>query len=96
VTEITTLKLCDLIVSGESEIIEFKESFGDEALETIGAFANARGGSLLIGVKNSGTICGVQVGKKTLEDLANRIQEATDPRLQPSLSMPWLRMKKKQ
>ena len=46
--EITTEKLYDLITTGESETVEFKESFGDEAIETIRAFANARGGILLI------------------------------------------------
>lgn len=41
---------------------------------------------MLIGVEDDGFVRGVQVGKKTLEDWANRIQEATDPRLQPSIS----------
>jgi ATP-dependent DNA helicase RecG len=77
VIEITEKKLFDLIATGESETVEFKESFVDEALETIGAFANARGGILFIGVKDSGDVLGVQVGKKSLEDIANRIQEAT-------------------
>lgn len=80
-------KLLELIATGESETLEFKESFGDKALEAIGAFCNSRGGTLLIGVKDSGEICGIQIGKKTLEDISNRIQEATDPRLQPSLSI---------
>jgi ATP-dependent DNA helicase RecG len=92
--EITTGELLTLIESGESEITEFKESFGDEALETIGAFANARGGTLLVGVKDSGNVCGVQVGKKTIEDIANRIQVTTDPRLQPSVSINELDKKK--
>lgn len=85
--EVTTDRLLESISAGESEILEFKESFGDKALEAISAFANSRGGTLLIGVKDSGEICGVQIGKKTLEDIANRIQEATDPRLQPLLSI---------
>lgn len=83
--DVTTNQLLELIVSGESEHVEFKESFGDKALETIGAFSNAQGGTLFIGVTDFKDICGVQVGEKTLEDIANRIQEATDPRLQPSL-----------
>lgn len=78
-------KLFFLIASGESETLEFKESFGDEAIEVIGAFSNARGGILLIGVKDSGDICGFQMGKNSLEEIANRIQNVTDPRLQPSL-----------
>lgn len=85
--EISKEKLSDLIALGESETVEFKESFGDEALEAIGAFANARGGIVIIGVKNSGDIIGFQIGKKTLEDISNRIQEATDPRLQPSITI---------
>lgn len=85
--DITNETVLDLISSGESETIEFKKSFADEALETIGAFANTRGGILFIGVQDSGEIIGIQIGKKTLEDIANRIQEATDPRLQPSISV---------
>lgn len=78
-------KIASLIALGESETLEFKESFGDEALEVIGSFSNARGGILLIGVKDSGEVCGFQTGKNNLEEIANRIQNVTDPRLQPSL-----------
>ena len=76
-----------LIEKGESETLEFKTSFNDDALKSIGALSNARGGIILIGVKDSGDACGFQMGKKTPEDIANRIQEATDPRIQPSLSI---------
>ncbi len=80
------MSLVQILSQGESEAVEFKASFGDEALETIDAFANAAGGVLLIGVEPTGAVRGVSVGKKTLEDWANRIQEVTDPRLQPSIS----------
>lgn len=79
--------ITNLISAGESETVEFKESFNDDVLETIGAFSNTRGGIIIIGVEDSGNVCGVQIGKKTIEDIANRIQEATDPRIQPSLSV---------
>lgn len=85
--DFTIHDITTLVSSGESEILEYKESFNDEALETIGAFANAKGGTLLLGVRDNGEICGLQVGKKSLEDIANRIQESTDPRLQPSISV---------
>jgi ATP-dependent DNA helicase RecG len=85
-SDIIETQLSKWLAAGESEFLEFKSSFNDEALETIGAFANAQGGTLLIGAKDSGEICGIDIGKKTLEDIANRIQEATDPRLQPSIS----------
>lgn len=82
-----TIKLENAIKQGESQTLEFKTSFGDEALETIGAFANARGGEIVIGISPDGTVCGIQVGKKTVEEWANKIREITDPRLQPSIEL---------
>ncbi|MBK8221687.1 MAG: ATP-binding protein [Candidatus Obscuribacter sp.] len=38
------------ITRGESETLEFKRSFGAEAIESLCAFANADGGTVLIGV----------------------------------------------
>ena len=40
-------EISKVLASGESETVEFKESFHDDALETIGALANAQGGVLL-------------------------------------------------
>lgn len=79
------MNVAELLRQGESETLELKASFNEDVLESIGALANARGGTVLIGVEDAGAVRGVQVGKKTLEDWANRIQEATDPRLQPSI-----------
>lgn len=81
------MNIDQIIASGESETVEFKASFNDEAIEAIAALANGGGGMVLIGIMNDGRVRGVQLGKKTLEDWANRIQEGTDPRLQPSIQM---------
>jgi len=43
-------------------------------VETVCAFANAQGGTILIGVSNAGEVVGLTLGKDTLESLANRIQ----------------------
>ncbi len=83
VVEINKTNLSNLLQEGESTSVEFKTSFNDEAIEAVGAFANAHGGMVLIGINDSGNVVGFSVGKKTLEDIANRIQEATDPRIQP-------------
>lgn len=76
-----------LLLSGESETVEFKQSMGEmrEIVETVGAFANARGGVILIGVSNAGAVLGVRPGKDTLEALSNTIQQQTDPKVFPSL-----------
>lgn len=66
-----------ILATGESETIEFKESLDREALETVAAFANAKGGVLLVGVCDDGTVRGVTLGKETLREWANRIAQAT-------------------
>ncbi|MEA3340825.1 MAG: helix-turn-helix domain-containing protein [Chloroflexota bacterium] len=66
-----------LLTAGESERVEFKEQLGNESLETVAAFANTRGGTLLIGVADDGTVEGVTLGKESLRDWANRIAQAT-------------------
>jgi ATP-dependent DNA helicase RecG len=48
--------LATILCQGETETAEFKASFNDEALETIGALANAEGGMLLLGVEPRGVV----------------------------------------
>ena len=57
----------------ENQYIEFKESWRDEYLKHICAFANSHGGSLFIGVKDDGTVIGVKDFKKLLEDIPNKV-----------------------
>ena len=66
-----------LLATGESERVEFKESLDREASETVAAFANTKGGFILVGVRDDGTVRGVTLGKETLREWANRIAQAT-------------------
>ena len=57
----------------ESQDIEFKETWRDECLKSVSAFANTDGGKILIGVNDSGvTIGGLNI-EKLLVDLPNTI-----------------------
>ena len=38
----------------ENNFMEFKSGFNEEAMETLVAFANTRGGRVIVGVKNDG------------------------------------------
>ncbi|MDT8286531.1 MAG: putative DNA binding domain-containing protein [Elusimicrobiales bacterium] len=82
--KILTTNLASLIRAGESETLEFKESFGREAIEAIAAFTNTKGGILLVGVNDDGGIVGVASAKNALKDWANQISQLTGG-LHPSI-----------
>jgi ATP-dependent DNA helicase RecG len=59
----------------ETQTIEWKESWHDEYLRWICGFANARGGTLIIGKNDRGTVLGVANAKRLLEDIPNKIKD---------------------
>lgn len=71
-----------LISQGESETLKFKSEFVKDAMETIGAFANGKGGILLIGIQVDGTISGVTLGKRSLAMWSNDIRFQSAPNLE--------------
>ena len=78
-----------LIERGETQSVEFKESLrlNDEIGETVSAFSNSDGGTVIVGVSDKGGVSGVDIGKNTLEELANYIKRNTDPRIFPSVKI---------
>ena len=74
-------ELSKLLESGETETLEFKEGFDKKTIEAAGAFANTKGGAILIGVSDRNEIKGVQIGKETLKNWANQISQSTEPRV---------------
>ena len=61
------------IQKNESQHVEFKQSWRDDCLKWICAFANTDGGTLYIGVSDNGEVCGVEDEKKLMEDIPNKI-----------------------
>jgi len=78
-------KVIDLIKQGESETLEFKSSFSRDVIETAVAFANTGGGTILVGVSDSGTIIGVTVGEESLQTWTNEIKQNTVPSIIPGI-----------
>lgn len=70
-----------LIKQGESNNLEFKTSTAKlyNACETICAFLNSTGGTVLIGVKDSGQIIGQDVSDKTRLEIANSLSKLEPP-----------------
>ena len=60
----------------ESQTVEFKESWRDEYLKTVCAFANTDGGVFYIGINDKGEVVGVDNAKKLMEDLPNKVMNA--------------------
>ena len=82
---VTVIDINRLLASGESQVVEFKTSFGRETIETLVAFANAQGGSVLVGVADDALVKGVTLGKETLNDWLGQIKSATSPSIIPDI-----------
>jgi len=73
VPDITAERVSLLIREGEGLMVEFKEQFTSRIAEDIVAFANAKGGTLLLGVRDDGTVRGERLTnsmKATINDVA--------------------------
>jgi len=80
-------ELKKLLASGETEALEFKENFDRETIEAAGAFANTKGGNIIIGISDINKVKGVQVGRETLKNWANQISQSTEPRVIPEIEL---------
>lgn len=60
--------------SAESQHLEWKESWRDEYLKWVCAFANTGGGTLVVGRNDAGAAVGVRDAARLLEDLPNKIR----------------------
>jgi len=73
----------ELIQTGESETTEFKQTWTNDCLKTLAAFANTRGGTLLIGVNDAGQVLGWNGTDAEQQAIATRIGNKLP--IQPSL-----------
>jgi predicted HTH transcriptional regulator len=74
-------ELYDLIEAGEGPDIEFKRQFSspEKIAKEIIAFANTRGGYILFGVDDDGTVIGVRSEKSELDEIEHAAQFLIDP-----------------
>jgi ATP-dependent DNA helicase RecG len=77
----------NLISTGESQTVEFKQSASsakDLAREIV-AFANTSGGTLILGVDDSGRIIGIDALHKTDQILINALTQSCQPPVQAEI-----------
>ena len=78
-------ELLKIITEGESETVEFKTSFSKDVIETTVAFANTRGGTVLIGISDEREVVGVTCSRESLQIWANEIKQNSSPAVIPSI-----------
>ena len=69
----------------ESNMTEYKRSFGKEVIISLVAFANTNGGKVMVGVDDTGAVGGVEVGPETVQRYLNEIKVSTYPQLLPKV-----------
>lgn len=67
----------------ESRKVEFKSSFEKEVIITLAAFANTRGGKVILGLDDKGKVTGIDLGPETEQKYLNDIKTSTYPQLVP-------------
>ncbi len=72
---------------GENEKVELKTSFSKVVIETLVAFANAKGGVVYVGVKDNGEVVGVDLGEESLQIWINEIKVKTTPSIIPDIDV---------
>lgn len=77
----TNKQLIRLIDGGENLRVEFKQRFSehDKIAKEIIAFANTKGGTLIFGVNDDKSICGIQSEKSIVELVMQTVQEHCTP-----------------
>ena len=81
----TMVNLAARIQEGESETLEFKEQWNEQGLQALASFVNTRGGTLLIGVKDNGTVLGWNGQDREQQLVINQIVEIL--KVHPSVSV---------
>ena len=77
----------DAIASGEGARLEFKSSFQKEVVETLVAFANTRGGLVLIGVSDKKQMVGLTLQPETVQGWVNQCKQNTSPSVIPDIDL---------
>lgn len=83
-----------ILNKGEGLTIEFKSSFNTEVIESLVAFANTIGGSVLIGISNELKLMGVTINSESIQNWLNEIKSKTSPSIIPDAEIVTIGLKK--
>ena len=79
----TVKEIKSILKKGEGSLIELKSSFNNEVLESLVAFANTNGGSVIMGISNERKVIGVSINDESIQNWLNEIKSKTTPGISP-------------
>ena len=71
----------------ENQNTEFKASFNTGVIESLVAFANTGGGTVYVGVDDSGKLLGIQLARESVQNFINEIKSKTAPEIIPDVAV---------
>jgi len=77
------MDIFEILKKGESETVEFKARFNKETIVSLAAFANTKGGKVIVGADRKGRVTGIKAGRETVQRYLNEIKVATYPQILP-------------
>ena len=80
---LTLASIKSIIAGGEGHNAEFKTSFSQDVIISLNDFANAEGGTVLVGVDNDGRATGVALSSESVASWINEIKSKTEPAIIP-------------
>ena len=84
-----------MINTYENQDIEFKQEYVSDINKEVIAFANADGGTILIGVRNNGEVCGVDNPDFTMQQVTNSLRETVSPDVIPFVKVKTIQIEEK-
>ena len=83
----TEKEILDIIKSGENSFVEFKLNFNIDVIISLCAFANAKGGKVIIGISDIGEVRGISIHKESFQTWLNEIKSKTIPSIIPDIEV---------
>ena len=85
----------EMINTYENQDIEFKQEYVSDINKEVIAFANADGGTILIGVRNNGEVCGVDNPDFTMQQVTNSLRDTVSPDVIPFVKVRTIQIEEK-
>lgn len=84
-----------MINTYENLDIEFKQEYVSDINKEVIAFTNVDGGSILIGVKNNGEVCGVDNPDFVMQQITNSLRDTISPDVMPFVKVKTIQIEQK-